>query len=157
MNLVNVNQSKTSEKKYTVAVVTALFNSEFTKKLEAAAIEFLKKSNVRNIYQVNVAGAFEIPMATQWLLQKDNVDAVVALGAVIRGETSHYDYVCNAVERGCSELQLAYDKPVGFGVLTTDNEQQTEDRCGGKHGNKGAEAAQVVMEMLNLKSKIQEI
>src|SRR5690606_33762687 len=81
-------------------------------------------------------------------------DAVVALGAVIRGETSHYDYVCSAVERGCTELQLATRKPVVFGVLTTDNDEQAMDRAGGRHGNKGAEAAQVAIEMLALKRNI---
>ena len=65
-------------------------------------------------------------------------DGVVALGAVIRGETSHYDYVCNSVERGITELMLAYNRPIGFGVLTTENEEQALDRCGGKHGNKGS-------------------
>ena len=72
------------------------------------------------------------------------------MGAVIRGETSHYDYVCNSVERGVSELMLRYKKPIGFGVLTTENDQQAEARAGGQHGNKGAEAAEVVVEMIGL-------
>ncbi len=78
----------------------------------------------------------------------------MALAAVIRGETSHYDYVCNAVERGCSELQLKFHKPIGFGVLTTDNEEQAMDRCGGNHGHKGEEAAQVTLEMVELLKKV---
>ncbi len=81
-------------------------------------------------------------------------DGVVALGAVIRGETSHYDYVCNAVERGCTELALKYQRPVGFGVLTTENDDQAMDRAGGRHGNKGAEAAEVTVEMCTLLRKV---
>ena len=110
-------------------MVTSRFNSEITEKLES--------------------GAFEIPLATQALLDL-GCDGVVALGCVIRGETSHYDYVCNSVERGVTELMLQYKKPIGFGVLTTENDEQAEARAGGKHGNKGAEAAEVVMEMIGL-------
>jgi 6,7-dimethyl-8-ribityllumazine synthase len=88
-------------------------------------------------------------LAVQALL-RNGCHGVVALGAVIRGETSHYDYVCAGVERGCSHLQLKYKKPVGFGVLTTENEEQALDRAGGAMGNKGAEAAEVVLEMIDL-------
>ena len=132
-----------------IAVVTSKFNQEVTEKLEAGALEYLKKIGLKNISHVRVPGAFEIPMAVQAFLEAD-FDGVVALGAVIRGETSHYDYVCNAVERGCSELQLKFHKPVGFGVLTTDTEEQAMARAGGAHGNKGKEAAEVVVEMVNL-------
>ena len=83
-----------------------------------------------------------------------DADAVIALGAVIRGETSHYDYVCNAVERGCSQVQLEFMKPVVFGVLTTENEEQAFDRLGGKHGHKGKEAAQVAIEMISVLKEI---
>ncbi len=136
-------------------VVTARFNSEVTDKLEAGALATLKElgCNEHHIVTVKVPGAFEIPLAVQALLSH-GCDAVIALGAVIRGETSHYDFVCNAVERGCSELQLKYHKPVAFGVLTTDTEEQALDRAGGKHGNKGAEAAQVAIEMVSLLRQI---
>jgi 6,7-dimethyl-8-ribityllumazine synthase len=136
-------------------VVTAKFNSEVTEKLEAGALAFLKEHGCSEnlIVSVKVPGAFEIPLAVQALLSS-GCDAVVALGAVIRGETSHYDFVCNAVERGCSELQLKYHKPVAFGVLTTDTDEQAMDRAGGKHGNKGAEAAQVAIEMVSLLRQI---
>jgi 6,7-dimethyl-8-ribityllumazine synthase len=79
---------------------------------------------------------------------------VIALGAVIRGETTHYDYVCSSVERGCTTLQLETEKPVVFGVLTTENDEQAFNRVGGKMGHKGVEAALVLVEMLNLKNKI---
>ncbi len=136
-------------------VVTAKFNSEVTDKLEAGALATLKEFGCgpSNIVAVRVPGAFEIPLAVQALLSS-GCDAVIALGAVIRGETSHYDFVCNAVERGCSELQLKYHKPVAFGVLTTDTDEQATDRSGGKHGNKGSEAAQVAIEMVSLLRQI---
>ncbi len=142
-------------KKSKIGVVTARFNSEVTSKLEAGAIATLKElgCSENHIVAVSVPGAFEIPLAVQALLS-GGCDAVVALGAVIRGDTSHYDYVCNAVERGCSELQLKFHKPVAFGVLTTDTDEQAMDRAGGKHGNKGSEAALVAIEMVSLLRKI---
>jgi 6,7-dimethyl-8-ribityllumazine synthase len=136
-----------------VGVVTARFNSEITEKLEEGALSYLEACEDVQVYAVRVPGAVEIPLAAQTLLEA-GCDGVVALGAVIRGETSHYDYVCSSVERGVTELMLAYNRPVGFGVLTTENEEQALDRAGGKHGNKGEEAAQVVMEMIGLLDQI---
>ncbi len=133
-----------------IAVVTAQFNSEITELLRKGAIGVLENHSPKiEILDLKVPGAFEIPLAAKWAIQA-GADAVVALGAVIRGDTSHYDYVCNAVERGCSELALAHAKPVSFGVLTTENEEQALARAGGSMGNKGAEAAQVALEMLSL-------
>jgi 6,7-dimethyl-8-ribityllumazine synthase len=138
-----------------IGVVTARFNAEVTEKLEEGALRALREMNCPegNILAVRVPGAFEIPLAAKALLES-GCDAAIALGAVIRGETSHYDYVCSAVERGCTELQLRSGKPVAFGVLTTDNDEQALDRAGGRHGNKGAEAAQVAVEMVRLLGKI---
>lgn len=136
-----------------IGVVTARFNFEVTEKLEAGALRELKEMSCREVMAVRVPGAVEIPLAAKALLDK-GCDAIVALGAVIRGETSHYDYVCSSVERGCTELQLRTGKPVAFGVLTTENDEQAMDRAGGKHGNKGAEAAQVAVEMVRLIRKI---
>lgn len=138
-----------------VGVVTSRFNWDITSKLESGAIEQLQALGVtnENIVLVRVPGAVEIPLAAKGLLDR-GCAGVVALGAVIRGETSHYDYVCNSVERGISELMLAYKKPVAFGVLTTENEEQALDRIGGAHGHKGRESAEVVLEMINLLSDI---
>ncbi|MGE0631988.1 MAG: 6,7-dimethyl-8-ribityllumazine synthase [Pseudobdellovibrionaceae bacterium] len=138
-------------KKIKVGVVTARFNNEVTYRLEAGALAEFKKAGLSSdqINAVRVAGAVEIPLAAQALLDA-GCDGVVALGAVIRGETTHYDYVCASVERGCSQLALQYKKPVAFGVLTTENEEQAMDRAGGSHGNKGAESAQVTLEMIEL-------
>ncbi len=143
--------------KKNIAIVTAMFNEQLTKKLEAGAIECLTKNDLQPYARVYVPGAVEIPLAVKNLLEKTDCDGVVALGIVIRGETSHYDYVCNAVERGCSELQLQYNKPVAFGVLTTENRGQAEARCGGAKGNKGEEAAQVVLDMLQVVESINKL
>lgn len=134
-----------------IGIVTSRFNSEITEMLERGALEYLESldSSGLEILSVRVPGAVEIPLACQALFDR-GCDGVVALGAVIRGETSHYDYVCNSVERGVSQLMLDYKKPIGFGVLTTENEEQAYDRVGGKHGHKGQEAAEVVIEMVGL-------
>lgn len=136
-----------------IGVVTARFNSEVTERLEEGALNALKEMGCPDIRPVRVPGAFEVPLAAKALLDA-GCDGVVALGAVIRGETTHYDYVCSSVERGCTELQLKTGKPVGFGILTTENDEQAMERAGGKHGNKGAEAAQVVVEMIRLIGRI---
>jgi 6,7-dimethyl-8-ribityllumazine synthase len=148
-------QGKYPDRKVKIAIVTARFNEEVTYKLESAALKALESRGLKSdqILQIRVPGAFEIPLAAKYCIDK-GVDAVVALGAVIRGETSHYDYVCSAVERGCTNLQTEYAVPVAFGILTTDNEEQAMDRAGGRHGNKGEEAALVALEMLDLKDKI---
>jgi 6,7-dimethyl-8-ribityllumazine synthase len=138
-----------------VGIVTSRFNIEITEKLEHGAIERLTELGLADnqIIAVRVPGAIEIPLAAEALLEL-GCDGVIALGAVIRGETSHYDYVCNAVERGCTLLQLESGRPVVFGVLTTENEEQALDRVGGRHGHKGTEAAEVVVEMVDLMKKL---
>src|SRR5256885_10689617 len=135
-------------KKLKVGLVTSRFNNEITDKLEEGALQYLGGCGVE-VLQVRVPGAVEIPLACKALFDR-GCDGVVACGAVIRGETSHYDYVCTSVERGVTQLMLEYKRPIGFGVLTTENEQQAADRAGGRHGNKGEEAAQVTIEMIGL-------
>ena len=141
--------------KWKIGIVTSRFNEKVTSGLEEGALAHLMELGVKesHIMKTQVPGAFEIPMAAQWLLEY-GCDAVIALGAVIRGETTHYDYVCNSVERGCTALQLKYNKPVGFGVLTTENGEQAFARVGGDKGHKGVEVVDVVIEMLNLKKSI---
>ena len=135
-------------KQLKIGVVTSRFNSEITEKLEDGAIQYLESCGAE-ILSVRVPGAVEIPIAAQALLDQ-GCDGVVVCGAVIRGDTSHYDLVCNSVERGITELMLEYKKPIGFGVITTENDEQAEARAGGAHGNKGQEAAQVTVEMIGL-------
>lgn len=145
----DVLQGNLNAEGLTIGVVTARFNAQVTEKLEAGAIDALKKMGCTMIQAVRVPGAFEVPLASKTLIDS-GCDGVVALGAIIRGETTHYDYVCSAVERGCTELAIRSGKPVGFGILTTENDEQAHDRAGGKHGNKGAEAAEVVVELIRL-------
>lgn len=131
-----------------VGVVTSRFNEEITSQLEEGALSYLETCGVE-VLALRVPGAVEIPLACKALFDV-GCDAVVACGAVIRGDTTHYDVVCNSVERGVTQLMLETGKPIGFGVITTENEEQAFDRAGGKHGNKGAEAAQVAVEMAGL-------
>ena len=138
-----------------IGVVTARWNSEITDKLEEGALSYLEGVDHVEVIAVKVPGAVEIPLACQALLER-GCSGVVALGCVIRGDTTHYDYVCQSVERGVTTLMLQYQKPIGFGVLTTENEEQAHDRAGGKHGNKGAEAAQVVLEMSGLLADLKQ-
>ncbi len=141
-------KSASKKSKIKIVVVTSRFNEEITDKLLEGALQVLEEADVE-IFSIKVPGAVEIPLTIQTMLNL-GCDAAVALGAVIRGETSHYDYVCNSVERGVTQIMLETGKPIGFGVLTTENEQQALDRVGGKHGHKGEEAAQVALEMVGL-------
>jgi 6,7-dimethyl-8-ribityllumazine synthase len=142
-----------------IGIVVAEFNRDVTSKLEEGALAFLKEKGFKSkdIELIHVPGAFEIPLVAKALLKKKSTDAVIALGAVIRGETTHYDYVCQAVERGCTMLQLEFVKPVVFGVLTTENEEQAFDRVGGKHGHKGRDAAETAIRMIEILKKIKKL
>jgi len=139
-----------------VAIVVSPYYKSVAKNLENGAIQCLsERAGVEPSYIVEVPGAFEIPLAVRQLLKKDDVDAVVALGLVIQGETPHFDYVCLAAERGCSLLQMEFNKPVGFGVLTTNTMAQAQARSGGPKGNKGHETCGVVLDMLEILKKIE--
>ncbi len=142
---------KTKKKPLRIGVVTALFNREITERLEIGAVEFLTSVGAE-VLKVQVPGAVEIPLAC-WSLFNAGCDGVVALGAVIRGDTSHYDVVCNSVERGVTELMLQEKKPIGFGVLTCENEDQAFARA----DTKGTESAQVVLEMIQLLQDLKKI
>ena len=133
-----------------IGIVTSRFNEDITLKLLDGALSTFSQLGVKpkQIKSVQVPGAIEIPVTAQALLKK-GCHAVVTLGAVIRGETTHYEYVCNSVERGCTQLALDFGRPVVCGVLTTENEDQALARVGGAHGHKGKEAAEVAIEMLN--------
>lgn len=130
-------------------IVVSEWNSEITEALYAGAVETLLQNGASkdNIIKKNVPGSFELTLGAQWLA-KENIDAVICLGCVIQGETPHFDYICQAVANGITNVGLKYDKPVIFGVLTTLTLQQALDRAGGKHGNKGDEAAATAIKML---------
>lgn len=136
-------------KKY--AIVVARFNHFITDRLVEGCLDTLKRHEVKDeeIELVRVTGAFEIPLAAKKLAHKD-YDAVICLGAVIRGDTSHYDYVCSEVSKGIANVSLESGKPIIFGVVTTDTIEQAVQRAGTKAGNKGSDAAISAIEMANL-------
>lgn len=138
-----------------IAVVVGRFNDLVTRNLLDGAIGTLKAHGVKedNIDVAWVPGAFEIPLVAQALAEKD-YDAVITLGAVIRGATPHFDYVCNEVAKGVSQVSLSSKKPVIFGVITTNTIEQAMERAGTTVGNKGAEAASAAIEMANMMKEI---
>lgn len=135
-----------------VAIVVSRFNDFITNRLLDGAKDTLVRHGVDedNIDVAYVPGAFEIPLVAKKLAQKNDYDAVITLGCVIRGATSHYDYVCNEVAKGVSKANDVTNTPVIFGVLTTESIEQAVERAGTKAGNKGAEAAVSAIEMTNL-------
>ncbi|MCD8803168.1 6,7-dimethyl-8-ribityllumazine synthase [Staphylococcus warneri] len=135
-----------------VAIVVSRFNDFITGRLlEGAKDTFIRQDvDENNIDVAYVPGAFEIPMVARKLAQTGKYDAVVTLGCVIRGATSHYDYVCNEVAKGVSKANESTDVPVIFGILTTESIEQAVERAGTKAGNKGSEAAVSAIEMANL-------
>lgn len=140
-----------------VGIVAARFNEFITGKLLAGAMDGLKRHNVpeEDVDVAWVPGAFEIPLIASKMAKSGKYDAVICLGAVIRGATSHYDYVCSEVSKGIATVSLNSDIPVMFGVLTTDNIEQAIERAGSKAGNKGFECATGAIEMVNLIREIE--
>jgi len=135
-----------------VAIVVARFNEFITSKLLGGALDTLSRHGVKD-EDVSVAwvpGAFEIPLIAGKLAESGKYDAVIALGAVIRGSTSHYDLVCNEAAKGIAQVQMKTGVPVLFGVITTENIEQAIERAGSKAGNKGSECAESAIEMVNL-------
>ncbi len=132
-------------------IIVSEWNDTVTESLYAGALgTLLANGAVReNIVRKDVPGSFELTLAAQWMAQKEEVDAVICLGCVIQGETKHFDFICQAVAHGLTEVGLKYNKPVIFGVLTPNNQKQALDRAGGKHGNKGDEAAYTALKMLS--------
>ncbi len=140
-----------------IGIVVARFNSNITSNLLSGAIDGLKRHEVdeNSIDVAWVPGAFEIPLIASKMAKSGKYDAVICLGAVIRGSTSHYDYVCSEVSKGIANVSLNSDIPVMFGVLTTDNIEQAIERSGNKAGNKGYECALGAIEMINLIHEIE--
>ena len=141
-----------------VAVVTARFNAVVTDRLEAAALDCFKRHGVpdSNVLVVRIPGAFEIPTVTRQVLMAGKADGVVGLGCVIRGETSHYDYVCESAIGGLAAIGRETGLPVTCGVLTTEDLEQALQRAGGKVGNKGFEAAQALLECISVARRVGE-
>lgn len=139
-----------SGEKLKIAIVVSKFNLDITGKMFAGAVETLQDSGVmeKNIRTVWVPGAFEIPLACQKLAQTKKYDGIIALGCVIKGDTDHYHYVSSGSIRGVMDVMLKTDLPIGLGIITTANLKQAQERSSGRH-NKGAEAAQAVLEVIN--------
>lgn len=147
------------EESFNIAIVISRFNEPVTDLLFQGAMERLHELNFpkEQITVIWVPGAVEIPLAAQRLAKTDIYQAIICLGAVIRGETSHYDYVCQQASQGCQQVALAYDIPVIFGVLTTEDEAQAFARAGGEHSHKGKESVDAALEMVSVLRQIEAI
>ncbi|RYZ99389.1 MAG: 6,7-dimethyl-8-ribityllumazine synthase [Sphingobacteriaceae bacterium] len=141
---------------YKFGILVSEWNTEITNALYQGAYQTLISHGAlpQNIFSHTVPGSFELTAGADILLKSMDVDAVICLGCVIQGETKHFDFICNAVANGLSNVAIKYSKPVIFGVLTTDNQQQAIDRSGGKHGNKGDEAAVTAIKMISLANNL---
>lgn len=139
-----------------MGIVVSEWNPEITGALLGGAVETLKKNGLpeTNLYIHYVPGSFELPQGAAYLIDQLDIDAVLCLGCVIQGETRHFEFICQAVSQGIMNLQLDSGIPVIFGVLTTDNFEQAKERAGGKHGNKGDEAAITAIKMVDLKNRL---
>ncbi len=150
-------ESVPDAKKMRFGIVVSDWNREVTWALLNGSIDTLKKHGAteNNIVVKHVPGSFELTLGAQFLAEYDDVDAVICLGCVIQGETPHFDYICQGVTHGITQLNMEYNIPFIFGVLTTINQQQAADRAGGKHGNKGDEAAVTAIKMAALQHEME--
>lgn len=148
----NILEGMLTGKDRKFAIVVSRFNDFITSKLVDGALDCLLRHEVKDedITLVKVPGAFEIPLAAQKLAESGNYDGVICLGAVIRGATTHYDYVCSEVSKGIAKITLDTGLPIGFGIVTTENIEQAIERAGTKSGNKGYDTAMSVLEMVDL-------
>lgn len=148
----NIYEGNFNGKQMKIGIVAARFNEFITSKLLSGAIDCLERHDIskEDIDVAWVPGAFEIPLVASKMAQQKKYDAILCLGAVIRGSTTHYDYVCNEVSKGIAHVSLTHNLPVLFGVLTTETIEQAIERAGTKAGNKGFECAQGTIEMVNL-------
>ena len=139
-----------------IGIVAARFNDGVVSRLLEGALDTLSRYGLDRdaVLVVRVPGAFELPLAARWLARRGDFDAVITLGAVIRGDTPHFDYVCAEAARGIQAASVETDVPVIFGVLTCDDRAQAEARAGGTHGNKGGEAALTALEMVTLRRRL---
>ena len=151
-------EGKLVSKQIKIGIVASRFNEFITSKLLSGAVDGLLRHDVaeEDIHVAWVPGAFEIPLIASKMAKSGKYDAVICLGAVIRGSTSHYDYVCNEVSKGIAAVSLDSGIPVMFGILTTENIEQAIERAGTKSGNKGYDCALGVIEMVNLIREIEK-
>lgn len=145
-----------SGKDFNIGIVVSEWNSEITNSLLDGAYNTLLKHDVaeKNITVERVPGSFELPSGAKFMLKYGKYDAIICLGCVIQGETRHFDFICDAVANAIAQLAMEENRPVIFGVLTTNDMQQAQDRSGGKHGNKGVEAAVTALKMADLRARL---
>lgn len=145
-----------SAEHWTFGIVVAEWHEEITAALCEGAVKTLLAHGAKreNIYIHAVPGSYELPLGARWVSDHSDVDAILCLGCVIQGETRHFEFICNSVAQGLIDLSTKCAKPFVFGVLTTDTIEQARDRSGGKHGNKGDEAAVTAIKMLGLKKRL---
>lgn len=141
---------------YSFGIIVSEWNPNITNGLLDGAIKTLKECGVKeqNIHVKYVPGTFELPLAAQLMFDNLDLDGQIAIGSVIQGETRHFDFVCDAVTQGITQVNLKYNKPLVFCVLTDNNMQQAIDRSGGKHGNKGIECAIAAIKMVDFKAQL---
>ena len=156
-NLSSYNKNNIAiSNKINIGIVVSEWNETITDSLLKGCVETLKKHGVhsKNLNIQYVPGSFELPLGAQFLIKSGNYDAIICLGCVIQGETRHFDFICQAVSEGITNTGLNNNIPVIFGLLTTNTLQQAKDRSGGKHGNKGVEAAVTALKMIELKKSL---
>jgi 6,7-dimethyl-8-ribityllumazine synthase len=158
VNMKIIIPEKTLKNFFPIAIIVSRFNEEITNALHDGAVERARELGFPEnyIHVVWVPGAVEIPLIAQTLARSEKFAAIICLGAVIRGDTSHYDYVCQQVSFGCQKVALENNIPIIFGVLTTDNEEQARERAGGSHGNKGWDAVNTAVEMISITQRMLE-
>ena len=151
-------ESVPSAQSMRLGIVVSEWNQEITESLLKGACDTLERHGAKtsNIHVLRVPGSFELTFGAKQIAEHIELDAVIVLGCVIRGDTPHFDYVCSSVTQGVTELNIQYNIPFIFGLLTTDNLQQAEDRAGGKHGNKGDEAAITAIKMIDFYCRLKK-
>jgi 6,7-dimethyl-8-ribityllumazine synthase len=144
-------------RKMKFGIVVSEWNQEITFAMRDSAIETLTKygASREDIVVKHVPGSFELTLGAQWLAKREEFNAIICLGCIIQGETRHFDFICQGVTQGIMQLNLVYNIPVVFGVLTTNNVEQARERAGGKHGNKGDEAAVTAIKMISLRKELE--
>ncbi len=158
----NLSSAETNQlpqiKKARIGIAVSMWNKEVTSAMLEGALDVLKKCGVKkpNIIIEWVPGSYELPLASQFLIRYCKTDAVICIGSVIQGETRHFEFICQAVAHQIAQVSTNHNTPVIFGVLTTDSMQQAIDRSGGKHGNKGVEAAVAAVQMIAMKEKLRD-
>jgi 6,7-dimethyl-8-ribityllumazine synthase len=145
-----------SAKNFSIAIITASWHEEITSKLKASALQMLRNCGAaeKNLFVYDVPGSFELTAAASMAAAMKRFDAIICLGCVVQGETRHFEFICNAVANGLSNISIMHNIPVVFGVLTTDTLLQAHERAGGSLGNKGEEAAITAIKMASLRNEL---